>query len=147
MRPAWNRQRTYAALIGIGIWTLLFRTIVMLTDGSLATLMPWGVALLYLEFTLNAATFLTSIWWWIAATERRAVLPLRLAAAAIVLHAVRVLIYVLGRTGPWIDFDWRPESRGITPPNWIWVILAAVLATLGVVGVVIVWRLRRNRRS
>jgi hypothetical protein len=140
----WNRQRTYAALIGIGIWVLLFRTIVMLTDGSLGILMPWAAALLFAEFALNVGTFMTSVWWWRAGSEQRAWLPLRLAAAAVVLHAVRVAIYVLGRTGPCRDFDWRPESRGVTPPEWNWVVAAAILAVLGLIGVVVVWRVRQR---
>lgn len=146
MKLAWNQQRTYAVLIGIGIWALLFRTIVMLTDGSLAVLMPWAVGLLYVEFALNIGTFVAAIWWWAGATERRAGLPLRLAASAIVLHAVRVAIYVLGRTGPWRDFDWRVAYRGTAPPQWLWVILAATLSALGLVGVFVVWRLRRGHR-
>jgi hypothetical protein len=147
MKLTWNRQRTYAALIGIGIWALLFRTIAMLTDGSLGILMPWAAGLLFMEFALNISTFVTAIWWCGAGTERRAWLPLRFAAAAVLLHAIRVAIYVLGRSGPWKDFDWRPEHRGITPPEWSWVVLAAVLAVLGLIGVTIVWRVRRRHRE
>jgi len=39
-RLIWNRQRTYATLVGLGICILLFHTIVMLTDGSLTTFTP-----------------------------------------------------------------------------------------------------------
>ena len=133
MKLAWNRQRTYATLVGLGIWILLFRTIIMLTDGSLGVLMPWASALLFAEFALDVGTFPASIWWWLGGTENRAWLPLRLAAAATILHAIRVLVYVLGRTGPWVDFDWRPAYRGITPPEWTWVIFAAVFSVLGII--------------
>ncbi len=112
-----NRQRTYATLVGCSICILLFRTIIMLTDGSLTVLVSWVIALLYLECLLDVATVLASVWWWIGGTETRAWLSLRFAAAAIILHASRVLVYVFGRTGPRVDFDRRPAYRGITRRN------------------------------
>ena len=50
MRSIRNRQRTYATLVGLGIWILLARTIVMISDGSLHMLVWWVSALLVLEF-------------------------------------------------------------------------------------------------
>lgn len=147
MKLTWNRQRTYAKLVGLGICILLFRTIAMLADGSLTVLMPWVSALLVLEFLLDVGTVLGSIWWWVGGTANRAWLPLRFAAAATILHAIRVLIYVLGRTGPWLDFDRRAPYRGIALPEWTWVIFAAILAVLGILGVAIIWYYRRTRRG
>ena len=141
----WNRQRTYATLVGLGICILLLRTVITLTDGSMTILMPWVSTLLVLEFLLDVGTVLGSAWWWIAGSEARAWLPLRIAAVATILHAFRVLTYVLGRTGPWVDFDRRPVYRDITPPEWTWVIFAAVLSVLGILGVAIVWHYRRTR--
>jgi hypothetical protein len=62
------------------------------------------------------------------------------------LHALRVLIFVLGRTGPWVDFDVRPEQRSSHAARWTWdqVYFAATLSVLGVVGVLVIWRLRRR---
>jgi hypothetical protein len=142
---AWNRQRAYATLVGLGICVLLSKTIVMLTDGSLTTLMTWTSALLAVESLLDAGTLLGAVWWWTGGTGTRAWLPLRLAAAAVIVHAVRVLVYVLGRTGPWHNFDVRPAHRAAQTPEWHWLVFAAVLSVLGVVGVVIVWVLRRRR--
>ena len=140
----WNHQRTYATLLGAGICILFFNTVAMLTDGSLTTLMVWASALLVLEFLLDTGTFLGAIWWWIGSVETRAWLPLRFAAAAVIVHAVRVSVYVLGRTGPWRNFDVRPEYRAAQVPEWYWVIFAAVLSVLGVLGVAIIWVLRRR---
>ena len=142
----WNRQRTYAVLVGGGIWILLTRTILMISQGWLAKFVPWVAGLLALEFLLNAGVFLTAVWWWVGATERRATLPLRLTAASVIVHAMRVAIYVLSQTGPWHDFDVRPIYRAEAVAEWHWVVFAAVLATLGLVGLTLVWRRRRNHR-
>ena len=69
MELKWNRQRTYAALIGIGIWAVLYRVIAMFTDGSIGILMPWAAALLSMELALDISTFVAAIWWWWAGTE------------------------------------------------------------------------------
>ena len=143
---SWNRQRTCATFFGVGIWVLLIRTILMIARGSLATFVPWVAALLGLEFLLNVGVFLSAAWWWIGAVQGRETLTLRLTAAAIIVHAVRVAIYVLGRTGPWHDFDVRPIHRTGSAAEWHWVILAAILATLSLLILVIAWRRRRARR-
>jgi len=146
-RPIWNRQRTYATLVGLGIWFLLFRTIVMTTDGSLQALVWWVSALLVLEFLVNVGTFLSAIWWWIAGTEARAWLPLRFTAAAVIVHAVRVLIYALGDVGPWPHFDVRPAYRATQVVDPTWVIFASTMAALSLVALLIIWRVRRRMRS
>jgi hypothetical protein len=70
-------------------------------------------------------------------------------AAATILHAVRVLIYALGRTAPLLNFDVRPERRVVIGDQggWFWVIFASVLSILGLIGVLVVWLLRRRRRK
>ena len=146
-RLIWNRQRTYATLVGLGIWILLFRTIVMLTDGSLRMLVWWVSALLVLEFLLNVGTFLSAIWWWIGGTETRASLPLRFTAAAVIVHAVRVLIYALGDVGPWPHFDVRPAHRTTQVVNPTWVVFASTMAALSLAALFVIWRVRRRARS
>ncbi|MFC2077697.1 MYXO-CTERM sorting domain-containing protein [Candidatus Bipolaricaulota bacterium] len=141
----WNRQRTYATLVGLGIWILLFKTIVMLTDGSLTAQMVWVSALLVLEFLVDAGVFLSAVWWWLGGTASRARLPLRLTVAAILVHALRVLIYVLGRTGPWHNFDFRPEHRAGVEADWVWVVFAGAMSALSLIVLVTAW-LRRRRR-
>ena len=140
----WNRQRTYATLVGFGICVLLIRTAIMLTGGSLTTFMPWASGLLVLEFLLNVSVVLAAIWWWIGATEARAWLALRLTVAAVVVHAVRVAVYIIGRTGPWHDFDVRPAFHGAQPPEWHWVIFAGTMAFLSLIVTAVIWRIRRR---
>ncbi len=94
------------------------------------------------------ALWVSALLWWISNDKNRASLALRFGAAAALVHAARVLVFVLGRIGPWIDFDVRPEHRALHFTRWTWggVYLAAVLAILGVIGVFIIWRLRRRAK-
>ena len=66
-------------------------------------------------------------------------ISLRLGAIAAIFHAFRVLIYVLGRTGPWINFDVKPQFRSTHNMEMFWVYFATVLSILGILGVIIVW--------
>lgn len=143
-----SKQRLYASLLILGACILLFRTISMISQGSLDVLVPWVSALLIAELALDAGCLFTSIKWWIANHESKASVPLRFGAAAAILHAVRVLIFVMGRVGPWINFDVHPEHRGLHATRWSWdgVYFAAIMSVLGVIGVVIFWQLRRRAK-
>ena len=142
-----SRQRLYAALLGAGACILLFRTILMIAQGYLGILLPWVAGLLLVELALDLGCLLGCIRWWVAGDKARARLPLRLGAAATILHAVRVLIYALGRTAPLLNFDVRPERRAVIGDQGgrFWVIFASVLSILGLIGVLVIWLLRRRR--
>ena len=142
---SWNRQRTCATIIGLGIWVLLLRTILMTAQGYLVTFVPWVAALLALELLLNVSIFVSAAWWWMGANASRARLPLHLTTATIIIHAIRVLVFVLGRTGPWHDFDVRAIHRTSSDPEWHWVIFAAILAILSPIALASVWLRRRSR--
>jgi len=146
MEQTVSRQRAYAALLGLGACILLFRTTLMTAQGYLGILLPWAAALLVVELSVDLGCLIASIRWCIAGNEERARLPLRLGAAATILHAFRVLIYALGRTAPLLDFDVRPERRtGIVEQGeWFWVWFASILSILGLVGVLVIWMLRRR---
>jgi hypothetical protein len=87
-----SRRRLYATLLGAGACILLFRTTLMIAQGYLGILLPWVAGLLLVELALDLGCLLGSIRWWVAGDEARARLPLRLGAAATILHAVRVLM-------------------------------------------------------
>jgi hypothetical protein len=143
------KQRLYASLLILGAGTLLSRTIVMLSQGALDVLVLWVSALLIAEMLLDASCLLSSIRWWITNDKNSDRIPLRLGAAAAILHAVRVLIFVLGRIGPWIDFDVRPVHRALHATRWSWgeVYFAAIMSVLGVIGVLIIWTFRRRAKK
>ena len=116
-------------------------------EQALEILLPWVVALLIAEFSIDLGCFLSSIPWLLHAENKYARLPLRFGAAAAILHAFRVLIYVLGRTGPWFNFDVKPEHRAAYEIEWFWVYFAAILAVLGVIGVIVIWQLIKHKRK
>ena len=144
-----SRQRIYASLLFLGACILLYRTLsMMLLEDAFVLLVPWVIALLIAEFLLDLGWLVCSIRWLILNRWEKAGCALRLAAAAIILHAFRVLVYVLGRTGPWINFDVRPEHRAAYAFEWFWVYFAAILSLLGVAGVLIIWRIiLRNKNT
>jgi hypothetical protein len=125
---------------------LLCRTVVMISEGLLDILVLWVSVLLIAELLIDAGCLLTSIRWWLANDPGKSHVALKLGASAAIWHALRVLIFVLGRTGPWHDFDVSPEHRAMHDTRWSWsgVYFAAIMSVVGVIGVLIIWSLRRQ---
>ena len=138
-----SKHRLYASLLILGGAILLFRTIAMLAGDALSILVWWASGLLLMEMLVDVAVMLTSIRWWRKGSRETARLPLQLAAAATILHFIRVMIFVLGRTGPWINFDVQANQISRHADTWTWtgVYFAGIMATLGVIGMIIIWRL------
>lgn len=144
IQPRARRAGPGLLLAGAGI--LLYRTVALLARGARKVLQGWVVGLTILEMFLDTVTLVGAARWWRSGRERDASLPLRFGAAATLLHAARVSIFVVGRTGPWVDVDVRPERRADHRERWTWsqVVFAGVMSVLGVFGVLIVWRVRRR---
>jgi len=142
------RQRLYAALLGLGACILLFRTVLMIAQGYLGILQPWVAILLVVELGLDLGCLLGCLRWLLTGDPQRARPALRRGAAATILHALRVLVYALGRTAPLRDFDVRVERRaGIGEQGGaFWVYFASILSILGLLGVLVIWLLRRKAR-
>ncbi|MGD9346917.1 MAG: hypothetical protein PVH84_13695 [Candidatus Aminicenantes bacterium] len=145
----WTRQRLYANLVFLGAGFLFFRTVKMMTQDALVWMVPWVAALLLAESVLDAAIIVGAVRWWKTQAEEHASFPLRITVAAVFLHAGRVLIYALGRLGPWIDFDVRPEFRALYSSRGStgWVYFASIMSVLGILGVIIIWRNRRRGKK
>ena len=143
------KQRFYASLIFLGAGFLFFRTLSLLSEGVLGIYVLWVSILLFAEMAVDAACMITSIPWWIANNKKKDSIPLTLAAALTLLHAVRVIIFVLGRTGPWLNFDIRPEQRAMHYTRWAWgeVYFAGILSFLSVIVVFVIWSLRRRAKK
>jgi hypothetical protein len=142
-----SKQRIYAFLLILGASILLFRTVMMIfIDKTFEILVLWVFILLVLEFLVDVSCIASSLRWLIHNDRLKATLPLQLGATAAILHAIRVLIYVLGRTGPWTNFDVKPIYHASYTFDWFWVWFAAVLSILGVIGVILIWRLRRRSK-
>ena len=142
-----SRQRLYATLLILGAGILLYRTISMISVGSLGILVFWVSALLIIEMILDFSCLLASVNWWLKNDRSADKLPLRLGTATALLHAIRVFIFITGRTGPWINFDVRQDQLEAHAETWSWtgVYLAGILTCLGVIGVIIIWRIRWRR--
>jgi hypothetical protein len=143
------KQRFYASLVILGAGLLLFRTLTMLFQGVFEILTLWVFILLIVEMSIDAGCIITAIPWWIKNDKNEDSIPLQFGAAAALLHAFRVLIFVIGRMGPWIDFDVRPEQRAIHYTRWTWgeVYFAATLSVLGVIGVFVIWAVRKRTKK
>ena len=139
-------KNVFAGLLFVGAGFLLFRTIVLILHGALTEQVRWVAVLLVVESMLDVATLIACFEWWRRLGEPRVRIALRLAAAVTIVHAIRVLIFVLGRLEPWRDFEIRPEFRPLSEDRWSWgeVYFAAVMSTLSLCGVLIVWMLRRR---
>ena len=144
-----SRQRLYACLLLIGASILLSRTIIMIIQGNLRILVPWVSFLLVAELLIDLSCAVFSVIWWISNDVSRDSIPLKLGATAAILHAFRVLVFVIGRLGPWIDFDIKPEQRVLHDTNGEigWIYFAAIMSILSIIGVVVIWRLRRRTRK
>ena len=149
MRYRVSRQRIYASLLAMGAGFLLYRTITMISQGALDILVWWVSILLIAELLLDLSCLLTCIYWWIQNDRAKARVALRLGAAVTILHALRVLVFVLGRTGPWINFDVRLDHRELHSTTWTWfgVYFAGIMAVLGVIGMIIIWILIRRAKK
>lgn len=139
-------HRFGAGLLFVGADVLLYRTIALLTGSARVVLRSWVVVLTVVEMAIDVVTVVTTARWWRSGAPGHARPALRCGAAATLVHAVRVLVFVVGRTGPWVDFDVRPEHRADHGSRWRWVevVFAAVMSLLGIIGVGIVWRVRRR---
>ncbi len=142
-----TKQRIYAFLLILGASILLFRTLRLLFfEQGLEILVLWVIILTVLESIIDSCCIIGSLRWLISNDALKATFPLRLGAAAAILHAIRVLIYVLGRTGPWVNFDVKPIYRSSYSFDWFWVWFVAILSVLGVIGVIVIWKLRRRSK-
>jgi hypothetical protein len=142
------KQRLYAILVIIGMGFLLYRTVAMTAAGSLMILTWWAGMFLILEMAIDAACVITSLSWLSSGNRSRAIRPLRLCAAGIIVHAIRVLIFVLGRCGPWINFDVRTGQRAAHAERWTWpeVYAAGILSLASLIGLYMAWRFIRRRK-
>ena len=144
--PANMRSRLLAGFLLIGGAFLFYRAAFLIWVGHAARYVFWLRGLTFVELALAAVIVATAAIWLAggsAAWRRR---TLQLTAALIVLHALRVAVFALARTGPWIDFDVRPEHRPVDPATWSWVEVwfASGMAGLSLIVLlaVLVWRSR-----
>ena len=141
-----SREKVIAMALFLGAGFLLYRTVTMLAEGALQTLAPWVVALLMLELIIDAIAMVVILAWAVGGTREQLLAVIRVTAAVILVHALRVGIFVLGRTGPWKDFDVKPAARAAHAERWTWdeVYFAASVSAFSVIALIVFWRYWRR---
>jgi len=121
----------------------------MVAQGYLGIMVLWVSVLLIAELLVDLGCAVFSVVWWVHNDSKKDRIPLRFGAAAALLHAFRVLIFVVGRIGPWENFDIRPEHHALNYTRWNMgeVYFASIMSILGIIGVVIIWQYRRRMRK
>lgn len=143
----WTRQRLYASFLALGAIILLFRTLWMiLVEDAYNILVWWVFVLLVLELLIDLGCIAGSIRWFESGSREKARLPLQMGASATILHAFRVLIYVLGRVGPWKNFDLKPDFHSFENVDMFWLYFAGILSVAGIVGLIVIWTLIKMNR-
>jgi hypothetical protein len=149
MKSFFSRQRLFALLLILGAAFLLFRTIMMMNQGYLEIFVLWVALLLILEFLVDAACLLSCIRWLVSQDRLASQLALRMTAAVIIVHAIRVILFVMGRVSPWINFDVRPEYRVLHHTRWSWegVYFAGIMSALSLIILLLLWIYKRKRKT
>lgn len=145
-----NKQRVIAGSLFLGACVLVFRAYSLLAGGARDVFVGWVYALLIAELFVDLLALVLLARWFVQCTVPARTLALRATALVIVLHAIRVGIFALGRIGPWTDFDVQPEARAAHADRWTWgdVWIASVLTVASVL--ILIWYLKtasaRTRR-
>jgi hypothetical protein len=144
-----SKQRIYASLMFLGACILLFSSITMVAQGNLGIQVLWVSVLLIAELLVDLGCAVFSVVWWIQNDSKNDRIPLRFGTAAVLLHAFRVLIFVIGRIGPWINFDVRPEHHALHDTSWNMgdMYFTSIMSILGIFGVVFIWQYRRRMKK
>ena len=139
-----RQQRIISGLLFLGGCVLVFRVLSMLAGGARDVLVGWVYALLIAELVVDLLALAMLARWFGHCTVPARTLAIRVTAIVVVLHAIRVGIFALGRIGPWIDFDVRPEARATHADRWTWgdVWFASAITIVSVV--ILIWFWKRS---
>jgi len=132
----------------LGACILLFRTLRLLTiENGWETLAIWVITCTIIEMLIDLFCIAFSFSWLIKTSPNSKIIALRLGVAAAIFHAFRVFIYVIGRVGPFYNFDLKPQFRNTQNAEMFWVYFASILSISGVIGVIIIWRIIKKGGS
>ena len=148
LTAASGRRRLYAVALFAGGSVLMFRAVTLFSQDAPARWVPWVGFTLYVETGVIVIALVTIVVWFVDPNDRRTTAAFWATAMLVLVHAFRVAIFALGRTGPWFDFDVRPEFRANHSELWTWgeVYFASAAALLSLAITFVVWR-RRSRAS
>ena len=139
------KQRLYASLLITATSILVVRTWHMvMEEQNFAILVGWVYGLFILEFMLTMGCLLASSRWFVLSKWQYASTAMKLGVWAVMLHAVRVLILVLGRSEFGQNFDVLPAYRSTFSIDQVWIYFSVGFTVVALTGVYIVWRLWRR---
>lgn len=142
-----KKQKLYAILLILGAGILLFRTIRLLSvENGWTILANWVIVFTFIEMAIDLACIMFAFHWLLKNSQSSKPLALRFGAAAAIFHAFRVLIYVLGRIGPWTNFDVKEQYQSEVHYEMFWVYFASILSVLGIIGVIVIWRIMKRKK-
>lgn len=132
-------QRVYSFFLALGACILLFRTLrLIFFEGGFEQLVLFCILLTFVEMIFDVLCLVFSVRWFISSDSKFSSLPLRFGAIATIIHFVRVLIFVLGRTTVLQNFDVKEEYRSAYTMDSFWVVFAMTLSVLGIIGVIVI---------
>ena len=142
-------NRVWPILLMAGGAILVTRAMVLIGGGSTERFVSWLAFLTWVELALAVAACASAAVWAWRPEPANVTRTLKVAASLTLLHAIRVAVFVVGRIGPFRDFDVRPEWRADHAGTWTWgeVWFAGLAAALSLVVLVAVWRYRRAKRT
>lgn len=131
----YSSNRIVSLILISGAGVLTYRTIAMITQGSLTILVFWVGSLLAYECLIDITCIISSIRWLIKNDLRYSNIPLQTAFATTFLHAFRVAIFALGRTSFLNNFDVNPLFTSTHASRWTWpqVYFASIMSILGII--------------
>ena len=136
-----NKEVSLPLLMILGASVLLFRTVRLLFfEDGLIILALWTKILTIIEMIVDILCIFFSFEWLRKSEVKFKIVSFRLCEIATLFHGFRVLIYILGRIGPWKDFDKTPEFRLQGTTNTFWLYFAGILSVVGVIGVISIGR-------
>jgi hypothetical protein len=134
-----TKKRIYAYLLFLGASILLFRTIrLAFLENGLEKLLFIPILLLFIELASDGICIIASFLWSCKLKKTIGSIALRSGAFSTVLHLQRVVIFALGRSKYFKDFDIKPEYRNLHEIDAFWVIFALTLSIMGIIGLLIV---------
>lgn len=144
--PTSRRRRLYAVALFLGGGVVLVRAVTLLAQDAPSQWVPWVGVSLYVETVAIVIALAAIARWFVNPDDRHTATAFWATAVLVVVHAFRVAVFALGRTGPWVDFDVRPEFRADHGDTWTWgeVYFASGAASLSLIITIVVWRQRRR---
>lgn len=150
MTNTFSQKRYHFFLLTLGASILVFRTIKLLYfEEGLLKLALLPIFLTYVEMISDLTCIASSLTFIIKlklVAKKTAIIS---GSFSTLLHFTRVLIYFLGRTTAFTDFDLKPQFRGAVLQSEFWPYFALILSIVGIIVLIffLVIKLFKNKKE